>query len=58
VQKLLTSSEVASLLGLSRETVADYAQRGALISSKIGRKWMFHPDDVQTFVRSTQYRGR
>jgi len=58
MQKLLTSSEAASVLGISRETAAHYAITGIIPASKIGRAWKFKVEDIEQFIRDNRHRSR
>lgn len=49
--RLLSTAEVAELLGVSRWHVSDLARRGDLPSVVLGRRLRrFHPEDVAGFI--------
>lgn len=54
---LLTTSKVADLLGLSRQTVIAYAETGRIPASFFGRKWRFREQDIEQFIAENR-RGR
>ena len=54
--KLLSTAQVAEILGVTRETVADYAYNGVIPAARIARRWRFESDDVQNFIRRSQGR--
>lgn len=49
---LLTRREVASMIGLSVETVETLCKSGQLKQVKIGRSVRVHIDDLQQFTRT------
>jgi len=55
-QKLLSTAQVAELLGITRETVADYAFNNVIPAARIARRWRFEQDDVDAFIRRSQER--
>ena len=51
VKRLLTAEEVASLTGLSEETLAQWrSQRRGIPYLKIGRAVRYDPTDVQAYL--------
>lgn len=46
LDELLTSDQLATLLGMRKSTVEDYARRGVLPSLKLGRHRRFVRSDV------------
>ncbi len=54
--KLLSTAQVAEILGVTRETVADYAYRGVIQAARIARRWRFEQADVDAFIRRSQGR--
>jgi excisionase family DNA binding protein len=49
---LLTSRQVAEVLGVSRWHVDELARRGELVSVLVGsRSRRYHPDDITAFIR-------
>ena len=45
-REYLTPNEVASILGVSVETVRRLARSGQLPAKRVGRQWRFIPADV------------
>jgi excisionase family DNA binding protein len=48
-EQMWGSGEVAEYLNLHRQTVTRLADRGELPGVKIGRKWRFRQEDIQTY---------
>lgn len=48
--EMLTSKEVAELLGLKPYTIREYVRRGILKGVKYGRGWHFTTDEVKRFI--------
>jgi excisionase family DNA binding protein len=53
---LLTVTEAAERLGLSRSTVLNQIRAGAIRSERIGRLWVISEDEVERYGR--EHRGR
>jgi excisionase family DNA binding protein len=51
-EKLLTSKEVAVRLGISPDTVNEFARKRILKGFKKGRQWRFHLHDVSLFEKT------
>lgn len=49
--KLLTSTEAAEILGLSKDSVKKYCQTGALEAIKLGRSWFIEKKEVMRYKR-------
>lgn len=47
---LLRLTDIATRYELSIDTLYDWARSGELRAFKLGRTWMVHPDDWQTFI--------
>jgi excisionase family DNA binding protein len=47
---LMSSSEAAAFLCLTKQTVQIYAASGRLTGAKIGRRWRFSESALQDFV--------
>jgi excisionase family DNA binding protein len=47
---VLSTSEVAELLGIPRSTVHELARRGELPARRVGRRWLFLRDRVAAAV--------
>jgi excisionase family DNA binding protein len=48
---MLDAAEVAELLRMRVSTVLDLARRGVIPGHKIGRRWIFLRDEIETTVR-------
>jgi len=48
MDKLLTSVAVGEALGIHPKTVERMCRRGELPGRKIGRKWFFHPNMIDS----------
>jgi excisionase family DNA binding protein len=57
-EDVLDGREVAELLHLPISTVLEYARRGLLPGHKLGRRWIFLRDEIETAVRSGPADGR
>lgn len=60
IDKLLTPKETADILGVSEGTLAVWrcTGRNNIDFVKIGRKVMYHPEDIKSFIeRKTVYPG-
>lgn len=57
-QKLLTSAQVAQLLGLSTKTVQIYAEIGRIAAIKVGRDWLFTYADIMAYKSTKRKAGR
>jgi hypothetical protein len=51
-EDVLDGRDVAELLHLPISTVLEYARRGLLPGRKLGRRWIFLRDEIETAVRS------
>jgi excisionase family DNA binding protein len=51
-EDVLDVREVAELLHMPLSTVFDYARRGVIPGHKLGRRWVFLHDEIDTAVRS------
>jgi excisionase family DNA binding protein len=51
-EKLLTSKEVAVRLGISPDTVNEFARKKILKGFKKGRQWRFRMHDVALFEKT------
>jgi excisionase family DNA binding protein len=47
---VLSTSEVAALLGIPRSTVHELARRGDLLARRVGRRWLFLRDRIAAAV--------
>ena len=51
---LLNSRQVAEILGLSPDTVNEFARRRTLTGMKCGRQWRFRRRDIVLFKKILQ----
>ena len=51
-KEVLTIDELAEYLQLSKSTVYKTAQAGKLPGQKIGRRWRFHKDAIDKWLKS------
>lgn len=54
----LTTKDVAAQLHASTRTVSQMARRGEIRAAKVGRGWIFEPDDVRDYVDQRQNKTR
>jgi len=45
--RYLTSEDTAEMLNISKSTLYSYVKQGLLTPIKIGRKYLFHPDELR-----------
>ena len=57
LQKQLTMAEVADLLRVSVKTVSRYVAVGLIPSARIGRRILFDPGQIKTWLERTSRRG-
>jgi excisionase family DNA binding protein len=50
-EDVLDARDVAELLNLPISTALEYARRGLLPAHKLGRRWIFLRDEIETAVR-------
>lgn len=50
MERLLDASEVAEMLGLSRQQIYVLSERGLIPSFKIGASRRFSPEDIQRWL--------
>lgn len=50
--KLLTAQELASYLGIHRETLYAMTRHGLIPGHKVGSNWRFDPEEVMGELRS------
>lgn len=48
--KLLSVSEAAEMLGLSKHTLNQWKSQGRIPFIKLGRRTLFDPDDLEAFI--------
>lgn len=54
----LSVEEIAQYLGVSKETVYRWLDRGAIPSHRIGKLWRFKPSEVDVWVKSGAAGGK
>lgn len=52
LKRLMNADQVATILQIRRKTVYEYAKRGEIKAFRQGHMVLFHPDDVEEFVKS------
>lgn len=57
-EKLMTSEEVAAVLGVNDSRVRQLARAGLLNGRRVGRDWIFTPADVEEYQQRRPPRGR
>lgn len=50
-KNILSVKEVAEYLGLNYFTIVRYAKTGRLPAVKTGRKWLFHRETLEDFLK-------
>lgn len=55
---MLTTSEAAKLLGVSRPRVITLIHLGTLVATKPGRDWQIDPASVEAYKNSPRTAGR
>jgi excisionase family DNA binding protein len=58
VSKLLTSKQVAGVLGISQNRVLQLINKGRLPATKTGPIWIIRPKDLKAFVKRPGGRPR
>ncbi len=48
----LSVDEIAVYLGISKETVYRWLDRGSIPAHRVGKLWKFKPSEVDTWVKS------
>ena len=56
-EKLLTSAEIAELLGFSAGTIVDWAERGTIPAFKIGGRLRFRESEVVDWMESRRLKA-
>lgn len=51
-EKWLSVEEIAEYLGVSKETIYRWLDRGTIPAHRIGKLWKFKPSDVDEWVKS------
>lgn len=54
LMQLLSLDAVAQSLGLSKHTIRSFVRQGRLRPTKVCRRLLFDPADVESFVRRAQ----
>ena len=55
-EELLTTTEVAERLKITRQTVQRLIKAGKLKASRIGRDWRVKRNELETFLKATENR--
>jgi excisionase family DNA binding protein len=50
-EDVVAAREVSDLLGIPVSTVLEYARRGVIPGHKLGRRWIFLRDEIESAVR-------
>lgn len=58
LQKLLTPQQVCGILGISIKTLYDWTSEGFIPHIKVGRKLMFDPSKISTWLAKRECKGR
>lgn len=51
-ERWLSVEEIASHLGVSRESIYRWAEAGKMPAHKVGRKWKFWVDEINEWVKT------
>lgn len=54
----LSVDEIATYLGVKRDTIYKWIDRKGMPANKVGRLWKFKLDEVDSWVRSESHRGQ
>lgn len=57
MQAVIGVTEAAKRLGVTGETVRDWARRGRLPAFKIGKSWLFHVPEIERRIAEAQSGG-
>ncbi len=58
VERWLSVEEIATHLGVSRESIYRWAEAGKMPAHKVGRQWKFWVNEVNEWVRSGNAREK
>ena len=58
IERPLSTSQVATLLGLSTKTVIRLAESGELPSYRVGDLWKFKRSEVEAYFDSMRYKPK
>jgi excisionase family DNA binding protein len=56
--RMLTTKQVAAVLGIAARTVKDYCRTGRLKATKYGRDWLINERDLDEYRQSPKSLGR
>lgn len=54
--KLLTTQQVADMLGKDARTIRHHAQTGKLKAFRVGRDWLFEPEEIERYKAEARKR--
>lgn len=54
----LSVDEIATYLGVKRDTIYKWIERKGMPANKVGRLWKFKLDEVDHWVRGASHRGQ
>lgn len=57
LNQIVTSSEVAAILGIERDTVSRMFKSGLLYGRQLGREWVTTHQAIQTYQQTKRNRG-
>ena len=52
--KLLSTKQVADMLGLHEETIRQYIKRGELLAIRLGKEYRIRESEVERFLQERQ----
>ncbi len=55
---MLTTTQVATVLGVQPRTVTRYIERGLIVATKYGRDYLIEQTELERFQRERRKRGR
>ena len=56
--EIMTIGELAEYLKISKSTLYKLAQQGGLPGQKVGKRWRFHKDAIDYWLKSRPENGR
>ncbi len=58
MDKLLNVNQLADILGLKKITVYEWVRSNRIPFIKLGKRVLFHPRDVEEFIKSNRVEGQ